>query len=107
MRVSHLRVTFERAYHEKFSGEIFKISKRFRRLGKPVYTLIDLNNEPIIGTFYQPELTKVNVDDSSIYEISDIIKSRKKGKQKEYLVRWKYYGPKFDSQVKASDIESF
>ena len=82
VRVSHLRVSFERAYHEKFSGEIFKISKRFRRLGKPVYTLVDLNNEPIIGTFYQPELTKVNVNDSSIYEISEIIKSRKKGKQR-------------------------
>ena len=107
VRISHLRVAFERAYLEKFTGEIFIISERFRREGIPVYKLTDWGGDEIVGTFYQAELTKVLVDDKTTFDIDKIIKTRKKRGKKEYLVRWRYYGPKFDSWVSEKEVKAY
>ena len=42
VRISHLRSAFQREYDIKWSGEIFKISRRFIRQGQPIYRIIDL-----------------------------------------------------------------
>jgi hypothetical protein len=40
------------------------------------------------------------------YLIEKTIRSRKKGRKKEYLVRWKGWAPKFDSWISEEDLKS-
>ena len=40
VRISHLHSSFQREYDVKWSGEIFKISKRFLRQGQPMYKIV-------------------------------------------------------------------
>jgi hypothetical protein len=58
VRISHLRNAFTRAYDETYSGEVFKVHKRYHRGILPIYKLRDLQDEDITGTFYQSELQK-------------------------------------------------
>ena len=56
-----------------------------------------------LTTFYSEHLQKTKLPEFNLVE--EIIKSRKrKGLEKEYLVKWKGYGEKFNSWVKESDI---
>lgn len=106
VRLTHLKRTL-REYDETYTGEIFEVTRRFRRQGSPIYRLSDLVNEPLSGTFYQTELQKVDVDDDNIWKVDRVLKTRKrKNSEKEMLVRWLYFPSKFDSWVKASDFEN-
>ena len=53
VRISFLWSAFQREYNIKWSGEIFKIYKRFLRQNQTIYKLIDWYNNPVKGTFYQ------------------------------------------------------
>ena len=104
VRISHLKTIFTRAYDETYTGELFKVSKRYYRGTIPVYRLKDMLDEEIKGTFYQSELQKVDMDPDQTWKIEKVLKSRGKGQNKQYLVKWKYYPTKFNSWVKASDL---
>lgn len=60
VRISHLKHTFQREYDQKWTGEIFVITHRFRRQGIEVYRLKDYADASISGTFYAQELQKVD-----------------------------------------------
>ena len=69
-----------------------------------MYTVQDLLERPIKGTFYEEELQKVKRND--IFRIEKVLlKKRTKNKKTEYLVRWSGYGPDFDGWIQSSDIE--
>ena len=105
VRITYLRNVFTRAYHQTYSGEIFKISNRYYRGDIPVYKLIDLQNEEIKGTFYQSELQKVSYDQDQFFKIDKILKTRGKGRQKEYFVNFRHYPAKFNAWTKANDLQ--
>ncbi|WAR08681.1 LOW QUALITY PROTEIN: hypothetical protein MAR_018639 [Mya arenaria] len=62
VRISHQKTVFTRAYHQTYSGEVFKVHKRYHRGTLPIYRLQDLQDEDIKGTFYQSELQKISID---------------------------------------------
>ncbi|WAR05156.1 YMD3-like protein [Mya arenaria] len=105
VRISHLRTVFTRAYDQTYSGEVFKVHKRYHRGRIPIYRLVDLQDEEIKGTFYESELQKVNFNPDQSFKIDKILKTKGKGHHKQYLVKWKYYPKKFNSWIKASDFE--
>lgn len=104
VRISHLRNMFTRAYDETYTGELFRVSKRYFRGTIPVYRLKDMNEEDIKGTFYQSELQKVDYDPNQLWKLERILKSRGRGDNKQYLVKWKHYPSKFNSWIRASDV---
>ncbi|MCG8113702.1 MAG: chromo domain-containing protein [Candidatus Thiodiazotropha taylori] len=106
VRISYLKGVFTRAYDETYSGEIFQVSKRYHRGGLPVYRLKDLQGEEVKGTWYNSELLPLTSDPDKIsYKIEKVLKTRGRQRNKQYFVKWKYYPKKFNSWVKASDIE--
>ncbi len=105
IRISHIRSVFDREYSQKWTGEIFKIDKRFKREGLPLYTLVDWDGEVIDGTFYESELQSVNVDDSTEYRVEKILKKRLRNKQREVLVRWLHWPQKYDSWILEKDVK--
>ena len=56
VRISHVRKVFDKEYHQKWTGELFKVDTVRFRDEQPVYTLKDWNDEIIMGTFYHYEL---------------------------------------------------
>lgn len=91
VRISNIKSVFDREYDQKWSGEIFIVRRRFLRNGIPVYTLSDYNDEAITGTFYQPELQKVDVREEDTFKIEKILKTRGRGPNKQYYVKWLYW----------------
>ena len=107
MRISHVRGLFDREHSQKWTGELFKIHTRFRREGVPVYTLIDWDKECVEGTFYEPEIQAVNIDESTEYRIEKILNRRTKHKRKEVLVRWLHWPKKYDSGIPEEDVKDY
>ena len=100
VKVSYLRTLFHREYHQKWTGEVFTITKRWMREGIPVYELNDYGGDPLAGTFYQPELQLVNFDDHQSFKVENVLKSRGRGKNKEHYVKWLNWPAKYNSWVK-------
>ena len=102
-----LKKPFTNEFQQKWSSEIFKISKSARRDDIPIYKLIDFLSKNIKGSFYESELQKVSLKEDKLWKIEKILRTnRGKGKHKEFLVSWLHWPKKFDSWVKASDIEN-
>ena len=106
VRISFLKKTFSREYDQKWSDEIFRISKCFRREGLPVYKLYNFNGkEEIQGTFYQQELQKVKIEPNKLYKIDKVLSSKTVKGKRHYLVSWVGWGPEFNSYVSADEIK--
>ena len=102
VRISKYKNIFEKGYEANFTEEIFKIIKIFR--GDPnMYELEDHEQEPIIGKFYESELSAVDKKDN-LYRVERTLK-RKKVKGKEMvLVKWLGYSSKHNSWIPKEDI---
>ena len=92
--------TFTKEMTGKWTRELFKISKVNNTI--PItYNLIDLNNEPIEGTFYAEELQKI---DKSIldepFKIEKVIKTSK-GKS---LVKYLGYPDSFNQWIPTNNF---
>lgn len=82
VRLSHLIHIFRRGYNQQFTGEIFKVSKRFHLQGIPMYKVRDFNEELIEGDFYENDLQKVDKSEDSLWLIEKVIKKRVRKGQK-------------------------
>ena len=104
VRTTFVRRPFQREYDSRWTGEIFKISRRFKRQGQPIYKLVDWYDKPLKGTFYQKELQKVETTHADMWKIEKVIKYKGRGKAKEALVHWLGWPKQFDSWIPASTI---
>ena len=108
VRVSHLRTKFSREYDQKWSDQLYIISKRFRRDGLPVYKLIDFDGqEEVDGTFYQEEIQKVRIDPDTVYKIEKVIKKETLNGKKMAYVKWLGWDSKYNSYVPLADLKRF
>lgn len=105
VRISKYKHIFQKGYETNWSDEIFIITSVIERSPWVVYTLKDLQNEIITGTFYEKELQKVNYDSNSRFRVDKIVRTRYSGRRKELLVKWKGYPNKFNSWILASELE--
>ena len=101
-----LKKTFSREYDQKWSDEIFIISKRFWRDNIPVYKLTDFyGKQNIQGTFYQEELQKISVPPNKTYKIDKILKTKTVKGKRFFLVKWMGLPSEFNSYVSAKEIK--
>ena len=91
VRVSAKKAPFLRAHSFLFSEELFVVNK-VQRTQPPTYKLINLDQTPVAGSFYQRELQKVNKNlETEEFLIEKIIRYKKKGGKKMALIQWKGY----------------
>ena len=100
VRISKYKNIFEKGYEANFTEEIFKIVKIYR--GDPnMYGLEDLTEgkgEPIIGRFYENELSAVDKKDD-VYRVEKVLKRKKVKGEEMVLVKWLGYSNKHNSWV--------
>ena len=98
VRISKYKNIFKKGYEANFTEEIFKITKVFR--GDPnIYEIADEDSEPIIGKFYEDEMS--HVGSGHMYKIEKILRKRKG----MVLVKWLGYDSKHNSWIPEKDIE--
>ena len=97
VRVSRYKSIFGKGYEANFTEEIFKV-KRVLRGDPNVYELEDHEDEPIIGKFYEEELSAVNKKDN-MYRIEKVLR-KKNGMA---LVKWLGYDSR--SWIPIEDIK--
>ena len=107
VRISYLKYTFQRDYQQKWTEEVFRISKRLRQQGFNLYQLKDLLDEPIDGDFYEIELQHVTKDAESTFRIEKVLKRRRRQGQEELYVKWMGWPNKFNSWVQSGDIQKY
>ena len=105
VRITHLSRPFQREYDQKWSGEIFKISDRFKRENLPLYKLKDFDDESITGSFYEQELQKSDKNQNTAWKIDKILKTRKTKGQTMVLVSWLHWPSKFNSWIPQHEIK--
>ena len=96
VRLSLRKRLFKKGYKMNWTKGIFQITHQISRTSV-VYTVQDLLEGPIEGTFYEEELQKIKRPD--IFRIEKVLKKSTKNKKTEYLVHWSGYGPDFDSWI--------
>ncbi|KAF6037760.1 hypothetical protein EB796_003932 [Bugula neritina] len=102
VRISKYSTVFKKGYLPSWSEEIFTIAK-IHTTNPPVYSLADDSGDQLEGTWYEPELQKVNTK-SNTYKIESIVGQRTVNGKKQFLVRWAGYPPSFDSYVDKRDV---
>jgi hypothetical protein len=86
VRISHVKHPFQRVYNDRWTTEIFSISKRYKRAGVSMYKIKEYDNTQVIGSFYEQELQKVNKSKDTKWQIDKIIKTRTVKCAKQSLV---------------------
>ena len=91
-----------RAYRQQFAGELFRVVRVRTRMPVTMYDIKSMDTEEEIeGGFYANELQRVRGD---AFKIERILARRGRGNNEEVLVRWKYFGPRWDAWIPARDI---
>ncbi|XP_035692689.1 uncharacterized protein LOC118427158 [Branchiostoma floridae] len=103
VRISKSKLRLEKGYTPNWTTEIFVVSEQIARR-PPVYRVKDYDGEVLRGTFYEKELQKVTKKDDDVYQVEDILDTRRRGKKKEFFVKWKGYPAKFNSWVREEDM---
>jgi hypothetical protein len=103
VRISKLKLTFEKSYLPNWSEEIFTVSECVPR-DPPVYRIKDSQNEEIRGTFYTEELQKVTTTPDKLYVINEVLNHRKYKGEAQILVNWRGYPKKVTHWIPASEI---
>lgn len=101
VRISKVRMTFERGYTPNWSYEIFRVRKRLDT--SPItYALRDLNGEDVEGGFYQSELQKVAKPQK--FKVEKVLAEKKIGKKRYLLIKWLGYSDKFNQWVHDKEV---
>lgn len=104
VRISHINMIFELSYNEHFTREIFKVSKRFRMQAIPVYKIVEFDNSPIKGLFYESELAKVEKDEDTMWYVEKKIRKRKGSGRVQWLVKFEGWPKKYNQWLDEVDI---
>lgn len=106
VRISFLRRAFQKQHDERWSREIFTITERSMKNGIPQYSLQDYSGTAVKGKFYQNQLLKAFPSDKFLIE--RVLKRRKRtGAAEEVLVKWKGWDKRYNSWIKASELQDY
>ena len=105
VRITKAKGTFQKGYEQNWTEEVFKVARVNTVLSPSMYSLVEEDGTPIKGTFYAQELQKVEVRERDVYRI-EVIRTRGRGHNKEFLVKWAGWPDKYNSWIRASTIQS-
>ena len=106
VRLSKTKMIFEKGYTPNWTDELFIVHQIIPRRPFTVYKVKDMLGEVLSGTFYPPELERVNKTAQDTYKIEKTLRRKKIRGVNHYLVKWLNYPEKFNSWVSEQDMVS-
>lgn len=70
-----------------------------------MYKLRDFNDEDLTGSFYEPELQKLNKPENTLWEVEKVLRKKRRNNKAYVLVKWLNFPRSFNSWVPESDLE--
>ena len=99
VRLNKIHRTFEKGYLPGWTEEVFVVHRV--TLGPvPTYKIREWDDTPVKGTFYEPDLQKVQLSDDALFRIEKVLKRQKDG----VLVKWKGWPDKYNSWIASQDV---
>ena len=105
VQITHSAKTFQRAYDENWTPEIFVICQGFYHQGIKKYRLDNLDGEEIKRTFYEPKLQLVKYNPDRAFTVEREINSVGVGCKRQILVKWAGWPDKFNSWITQEHYE--
>ena len=103
VRISRITQSpFKKNFDQNWSEEVFRVVKIDLTDTPTMYSIEDLRGEKIDGKFYKEELQRISMPD--IFRIERIIKSKGRGKYKQYYVKWHGYSDKYNSWISSNQL---
>ena len=96
VRISKYKNIFSKGHTPNWSGKIFVV-KKIKNTAPWTYVISHLNEEEIVGSFYEKELQKTNQKE---FRIVKVIKM----KGNKLYVKWKGYNNSFNSWIDKKDL---
>ena len=96
---------FNKNFDQNWSEEVFRVIGIDSNTKPIMYIIEDLHHNVIDGKFYHEELQDIGPKPPIVYRIEKIIRSKGKGKHKQYLVKWYGYDTTHNSWIPASQIQ--
>jgi hypothetical protein len=113
VRLSKRKRTFEKAYYQNFTDEIFTIAHVSRNTTPPTYKVVDGDGQMLEGIFYREELTAVRFDESTdkkrgkVYAVESVLKEEVRKDGKKYIyVKWRGYPDSQNEWIRADQFTS-
>lgn len=97
VRITKYKHIFEKGYTPNWTTEIFTITQ-VKNTNPTTYKLIDYQNQPIKGGFYEEELNKVKYPD--VYLIEKVIREH----GNKLYVKWLGIDSKHNSWINKRDL---
>ena len=93
------RRVFARGYHERWTREVFVVTKVHSDAVPITYRVKDLMDEEIDGRFYAEELQLIKYDPDATFKIEKVLRTRRRRGRPEIYVKWLGYPDKFNSWI--------
>jgi hypothetical protein len=102
VRVSKLKGKFDRGYHERAKGELFRIHDIKTNMGIPMYILSNYRGTEIIkGAFYAFEITPFT---GEVYRVEKVLKRRRWRGKNQLFVKWADFGDDYNQWINEEDV---
>jgi hypothetical protein len=89
VRLSEVKRLFRKGYEGGWTKEIFKITKVLNKVPRVMYEVSNFEgNEAIKGSFYDDELSKVNIPKQTFWRVEKVLKKEFRKKVLWYLVKF-------------------
>jgi len=107
VRLSKRKRTFEKAYYQNYTDEIFFIEHVSTGTKPTTYRVADVEGDLLEGIFYRQELTPVRIGSESTYAVENVLKETIRKDGKKYLfVKWRGYPDSQNSWIRADQFVS-
>ncbi|XP_071136495.1 uncharacterized protein [Mytilus edulis] len=107
VRIAYTRHIFDRSYSQKWTDEIFKVVRRFKKQNIKIYKLSSFyNDEEISGEYYSAELQAVDKSDESLWVVEKVLKKRKRRGKTEFLCKFQGWPDKYNQYIPEEDIQT-
>jgi hypothetical protein len=103
VRMSVAKHPFEKGHEANFTRELYRISQVLDN--DPIqYRLEALNKEPVLGKFYESEITPASEEKDKLYLIDKILDRKVENGQELVLVSWLGWDRSHNSWVNATNV---
>lgn len=106
VRIAAERHPFLREHFQRWSEEVFVVTKRWRQRNINTYKVKDCAEEELVGSFYGPELTKVEGAADDLYRIERVLDEKVENGVRMVKVKFAGYPERCGKWMRKRDVRA-